>query len=690
MKLQLFISVFIIISSLQLTAQEDPYVWLEDVDGTKAMDFVNAQNQKTISRLSTRPEYKEIYDKTLEVLDSKDKIADPSQSGKYIYNFWKDDKHIRGIWRRTTPESYFSADPKWETLIDIDDLSEKEGVNWVFHGSTGLYPDYNLFLVTLSRGGGDAGEVREFDANKKQFVSNGFNIPESKSGASWLDKNNLIVNYDGGEGNNTTSGYPNQVKIWKRGTPLESAQLIFEGDKTDVSSGGYLIRDGNDKYVAIYRGNTFYTSEKYIRQNDKLIKLDLPADASLNELFKNQLLIELKSDWNVNNKTYKQGTLISLDFKQFLKGNTIIQTVYSPDKYSSLSSVSRTKNKLLINVMSNVKNDLYICTFANGTWTKQKVNSPGIGSIGIGSTNESNDNYFFYFSNFLYPSTLYYGDAKTNTYKKIKALPAFFDASKYKVEQFKVKSKDGTMIPYFVVSSKKIKLDGTNPTLLYAYGGFEVPMQPSYSATRGPAWLDRGGVYVLANIRGGGEFGPAWHLAGLKEKRQNVYNDFYAVAEDLINRKYTSSPHLGIMGGSNGGLLMGVSFTQRPELFNAVCCMVPLLDMQRYNKLLAGASWMGEYGNPDIPEEWEYISKYSPYQNLKSDMKYPEVFFYTSTRDDRVHPGHARKMAAKMIDMGYPVLYYENIEGGHGGSTTNEQTARMNAMNYTYLLMKLK
>ena len=372
------------------------------------------------------------------------------------------------------------------------------------------------------------------------MISNGFDIPESKSGASWLDKNNLIVNYDGGEGNNTTSGYPNQVKIWKRGTPLESAQLIFEGDKTDVSSGGYLIRDGNDKYVAIYRGNTFYTSEKYIRQNDKLIKLDLPADASLNELFKNQLLIELKSDWNVNNKTYKQGTLISLDFKQFLKGNTIIQTVYSPDKYSSLSSVSRTKNKLLINVMSNVKNDLYICTFANGTWTKQKVNSPGIGSIGIGSTNESNDNYFFYFSNFLYPSTLYYGDAKTNTYKKINALPAFFDASKYKVEQFKVKSKDGTMIPYFVVSSKKIKLDGTNPTLLYAYGGFEVPMQPSYSATRGPAWLDRGGVYVLANIRGGGEFGPAWHLAGLKEKRQHVYNDFYAVAEDLINKGITN------------------------------------------------------------------------------------------------------------------------------------------------------
>jgi prolyl oligopeptidase len=362
--------------------------------------------------------------------------------------------------------------------------------------------------------------------------------------------------------------------------------------------------------------------------------------------------------------------------------------IVEPDERSSVTDISTTKNVLLINMLNNVKSELYKYTWKNG-WKKEKINAPEFGNITMGSTDENSDNFFFYFTNFLEPSTLYSGDAGTGEIKKVKALPSFFPAENYKVQQFEAVSKDGTKIPYFVVSTKTMKTDGKNPTLLYAYGGFEVPRLPSYSAITGTAWLEKGGVYVLANIRGGGEFGPKWHQAGLKENRQRVFDDFYAVAEDLISRKITSPQKLGIHGGSNGGLLVGVAYTQRPDLYNAVVCQVPLFDMKRYNKLLAGASWMAEYANPDIPEEWEYISKYSPYQNIKPDMKYPEVFFTTSTRDDRVHPGHARKAVAKMDELGYKVYYFENTEGGHAGASTNEQRAQMNALIYAYLQLKL-
>jgi len=424
--------------------------------------------------------------------------------------------------------------------------------------------------------------------------------------------------------------------------------------------------------------------------NNKIIKLDIPEDASLSGILNNQMIIQLKSDWKVNTKTYKTGTLLSLNFTELLKGNKEIQVIIEPDEFSSISAISTTKNKLLINLLTNVTGQLYIYSFINGKWTNQQVKAPDFGTISIIATNDLSDQYFFQFANFITPSTLYYADAHNNTFKAYKSLPAFFDASKYEVKQYKAKSKDGTMVPYFLVAAKGMKNDGTNPTLVYAYGGFEVSISPFYAATFGVSWLDKGGVFVLANIRGGGEYGPKWHQDGIKEKRQNVFDDFYAVSEDMITKNISSPKHLGIMGGSNGGLLVGVAFTQRPDLYNAGACLVPLLDMQRYNKLLAGASWMGEFGNPDIPEEWAYIKKYSPYHNLKEDADYPEIFFYTSTRDDRVHPGHARKMVAKMNDMGYKTYYYENTEGGHAGSSTNEQRAKMNAMMFSYLLMKLK
>ncbi|TXD51386.1 MULTISPECIES: prolyl oligopeptidase family serine peptidase [unclassified Polaribacter] len=673
-----------------LQAQDDKYIWLEEVDGKKALEFVKTQNKATVDKLSSEKDYQEIYDQSLEIFNSKEKIAYPNVYGNYVFNFWKDKDHIRGIWRRCSLESYTNGNPKWETLLDIDELSKKDDIKWVYKGASGLYPDFNRFLVKLSKGGGDAVVTKEFDINKKQFVENGFFIAESKGSANYIDDKTLIVTSDFGEGTMTTSGYPRQVKVWKRGTLLKDAQLIFEGDSTDVSVQGYVTRDGSKQYTLVRKGVTFYARNTFIWKNDKLIQLDIPEDAETNGILKNQMLVQLKSDWTVNSKTYKTGTLLSINFTELLKGNKEIEVVLVPDEFSSILGIRKTKNKLLVNVLKNVVGQLYIYSFSNGKWSNQKVDTLNLGAIYIKDTNSFTDQFFFSFENFITPSTLYTADASNNTFNAYKSLPAYFDASKYEVHQYKATSKDGTMIPYFMVSAKGIKKDGSNPTLVYAYGGFEVSLTPFYAPTFGVSWLEKGGVFVMANLRGGGEFGPKWHQDGIKEKRQNVYDDLYAVSEDLIAKKVTSPKHLGLLGGSNGGLLVGVAFTQRPDLYNAIVCEVPLLDMKRYHKLLAGASWMGEFGNPDIPEEWEYIKKYSPYQNLKEGMKYPEVYFGTSTRDDRVHPGHARKMVAKMNAMGYKTYYYENTEGGHAGSSTNEQRAKSNALMFSYLLMKLK
>ena len=681
---------FTLLSSAVFSQTADPYMWLEDVDSERSMEFVNQHNTGSVDVLNKLPTYQPIYDKCLEIYNSTDRIVYPTTYGDFIYNFWQDKEHVRGIWRRSPKADYIAGNPKWEILMDIDAMSEADGVKWVYKGAAGLYPKYDRFLVSLSNGGGDAVVIKEFDVNKKAFVENGFTVEEAKGGVSYIDENTVIISTDFGPGSMTTSGYPSQAKVWKRGTALKDATLIYTGDINDVGAWGGVMRDGAKAYTIISRAITFYTSETYVWMDNKAVKLELPEDAESNGFINNQYIIALKSDWTVRGVTYKQGDLISLDFTELLKGVYQIQLIYRPDEFSSISGVSATKNKLLLELISNVNGELYVYTFSQNVWTKEKVKAPEYGKISVVDADEFSDKYYFNFANFLTPTTLYYADAASGDVKAIKSLPAYFDGSKFKVEQFKATSADGTLVPYFIVSSKTAANNGHNPTLLYAYGGFESSSLPFYSGTVGTAWLEKGGVYVLANIRGGGEYGPKWHQAGLKEKRQNVYNDFHAVAEDLIKRKITAPEHLGIMGGSNGGLLMGVAFTQRPDLYKAVVCQVPLLDMERYNKLLAGASWMGEYGNPDIPEEWAFIKKYSPYHNLKENAAYPEVFFTTSTRDDRVHPGHARKMVAKMESMGYKVYYYENIEGGHAGASTNEQRAKSAALEYSYLWMKLK
>ena len=686
MKRALLLLLLAIMSQITF-AQDDPYIWLEDVDAQKSLDWVEKWNESTLKVLTSQPGYKEMYNQILEIYNSTDRIAAPAIYGNLIYNFWQDEENPRGIWRRTPVQSYLSGDPHWETVLDIDALSNEDNEKYVFKGATGLYPDYERFLVNLSKGGGDAVVIREFDAKSKCFLQDGFEIPEAKGSASWMDKNTLMVATDFGNGM-TTSGYPKDVKIWKRGTELKDAQLVFEGKEDDMYNGGYTLHTAERNYQGVMNRTSFYSGIYYFIENGKLIKLDLPEDINLNRIFKNQVLFDLKSDWNIGENSFKQGDMVSIDYDDLLKGGTNYQLIVRPDERSSIAGTNTTKNVLLVNMLNNVKGELYKYTF-DGTWHKEKIDAPEFGNISLGAADDKSDTYFFYFTNFLEPSTLYKGDAMTGKYEKVKALKSWFPTENYMVQQFEVASKDGTMIPYFVVSKKNIKYNGKNPTLINAYGGFEVPMLPGYSAVTGTSWLEKGGVYVLANIRGGGEFGPKWHQAGLKENRQRIYEDYFAVAEDLIAREITTPKKLGISGGSNGGLLVGVGFTQRPDLYNAVVCAVPLLDMKRYNKLLAGASWMAEYGNPDVPEEWEYISKYSPYQNVKPNQNYPEVFFYTSTRDDRVHPGHARKMVAKMTGMGNKVYYFENTEGGHAGASTNEQRAKMAALQFSYLQMKL-
>lgn len=689
MKKTLSLTIIVLCITLNLMAQEDKYIYLEDVDGKKALEFVEKQNKATFDVLLNRKEYPEIYQNTLNIVNATDRIAYPTVNGNFIYNFWQDKTNERGIWRKTTKENFNSKNVTWETVLDIDALSKKDNIKWVFKGARGLYPDYNKFLISLSKGGGDAVVVKEFDATTKTFVENGFSVPEAKSNVSYLDANTIIIGSDFGAGTMTDSGYPRQVKLWSRGTDLKNAKLVYEGDKTDVSVSGYNILDGKNNFFIINKGTTFYTSKKLLSINNKLITIDIPNDADIATIMNNQLIVTLKSDWLVNNKTYKQGSVVSLNFDLLINDKKEIKTIFEPSATNSVEGISTTKNFLILNVLNNVKSELYNYSLVKGKWIQSKIKTQDFGTISIVGTDEFTDDYYYDYQNFITPTSLYYSNAKTQKTELVKALPSYFDASKFSVNQYKAKSKDGEMIPYFVVAAKNIKLDGTNPTLLNAYGGFEVSRVPTYSGALGKVWLENSGVYVLANIRGGGEFGPKWHQAGLKEKRQNIYNDFHAVAEDLIAKKITSSKNLGIMGGSNGGLLMGVALTQRPDLYNAVVCQVPLLDMKRYNKLLAGASWMGEYGDPDTTD-WEFIKKYSPYQNLRENTKYPEVFFMTSTRDDRVHPGHARKMAAKMLEMGNKIYYYENTEGGHGGASTNEQRAKFNSLYMTYLFMKLK
>ena len=679
-----------IASSANVSAKvNDPFEWLEEVEGKKALEWVEKSNETSLGYLKSKSLYDDLYQKNLEVYNSDERIPYVNQMGDYFYNFWRDAKHVRGVWRRTTLEEYKKDSPKWEVILDIDALAKEENENWVYKGSNCIYPTYDRCLINLSRGGADATVIREFEIANKSFVKGGFQLPEAKTQISWLDKDTLYVGTDFGEGSLTDSGYPRLVKEWKRGQSIESAKLIFEGNKEDVSVGGFVIHDGEDSYPIIYQGLTFYTRDFFLITDEGLKKINRPQDSNVSSVLNGQLLLELKSDWTIGEKTYPQAALLSIDIDDYLKGSTDFTEVLIPDDKTSIAGVTSTKDYLIVNLLKDVSSELHRYSFEKGQWKSEKIDTPDFGSINVTGTSDEHNNFFINYNNFLTPSSLYYYNDASADISVLKSLPAFFDAKPYKVEQHFATAKDGTKVPYFLIMAKNTKLNGKNPTLLYGYGGFEVSLRPNYSATVGINWLEQGGVYALANIRGGGEYGPDWHQAALKKNRHIAFTDFISIAEDLVNKKITSPKHLGIRGGSNGGLLVGTVATMRPDLFNAVVCQVPLLDMKRYNKLLAGASWMGEYGNPDNEDEWNYIKSYSPYHNVHKDVDYPKIFFTTSTRDDRVHPGHARKMVAKMQAQGHDVLYYENTEGGHGGASNNKQQASLQALIYTYLADQL-
>ncbi len=668
------------------TPEHDPYLWLEDVEGDKALEWVSEQNKTAQQQLEALPNFETLRERVLSILDSQEKIPFISKYGQWYYNFWQDKTHVRGLWRRTSLGSYRTEKPDWESVLDLDALANEENENWVWKGAQVLEPEYDRCLIYLSRGGSDATVIREFDLSKKHFIGDGFVLPESKGGARYLTKDRLIIGRDFGEGSLTTSGYPRRVKEWQRGTSLEKAVTIYEGEVTDTVSYGFSHRTRGLGYEVIERAITTWTREVFLRREGELRKLELPEDSD-EHLVGEWLTTELKSPYKVAEKTYPTGALLAIRLESFLQGSRDFEVLFEPAERTVLESWISTKNHIVLNVSANLERKLYTLSFENGTWKKQELESPVKGSLSLWAEDDESSDYFFLEgSDYLTPSSFFYGNADTRTFEKLKQAPAWYDSSSFVAEKFEASSKDGEKIPYFVVHRKDMELNGNNPTLLYGYGGFEISLGPAYKSV---AWLENGGVYVDAILRGGGEFGPDWHWAATKENKQRTFDDFIAVAEDLIARKITSPQHLGIMGGSNGGLLMGAMFTQRPDLFKAIVCAVPLLDMYHYNQMLAGASWTAEYGDPKKDEEWAYIQKYSPYHNVKPSQKYPRVLFTTSTKDDRVHPGHARKMTALLKDLGYDVLLYENIEGGHAGAANNAQIAYRQALSYSFLFKEL-
>lgn len=671
---------------MKAETKDDPHLWLEGVTDVAALKWVRERNDSSTRALAKDEDFKQLNERLLNIYNSDDRIPYVSKRGDYLYNFWKDAEHPQGIWRRTRIESYRTEEPAWELVLDLDALSEAEGEKWVWHGATTLPPEHRQALISLSRGGADADVTREFDLVTKTFVEDGFYLPEAKGGANWVDKDSVFVRTDFGEGSLTESGYPMQTKLWQRGQALDEATLIYEGEPEDISVGAYRDHTPNYERDIIYRNMTFYTNEVFLREGNQLLKIEKP-DSAKAYLWRDWLLLELRKDWTVDGTIYKAGSLLAAPFEPWIENERNITVLFEPGERTSLHDFEPTRNHILLNTLDTVKNRIEVLTPGEKGWQREPLPGlPELGRISVTAVDETeSDDYWLTVTDYLTPTTLALGSIGEGPAEQLKQLPSFFDKNGLTISQYMATSKDGTQVPYFQVAREGMKLDGSNPTLLYGYGGFEISLLPSYSATVGAAWLEKGGVFVVANIRGGGEFGPRWHQAALRDKRPRAFEDFVAVADDLVQRKVTSRKHLGARGGSNGGLLMGVMYTQYPDHFGAIVCQVPLLDMQRFHLLLAGASWVGEYGDPDVAEDWAYLKTFSPYHNIDPDEDYPPLLITTSTRDDRVHPGHARKMTAALIEAGKEILYYENIEGGHGGSANNEQAAFMEALAYHFL-----
>ncbi|MCW2511318.1 MAG: Prolyl endopeptidase [Mycobacterium sp.] len=658
---------------------QDPYLWLEDITGDDALEWVRKHNAPTLAEIGGE-RFEQMREEALAILDTDARIPYVRRRGEYLYNYWKDADHPRGLWQRTTLDSYRTDDPDWDVLVDLDALAAADGEKWVWAGADVIEPAHDLALISLSRGGSDATVTREYDMTTRRFVDDGFTVPEAKTSISWEDHDTVLIGTDFGPGSLTESGYPRIMKRWRRGQPLTDAQTVFEGVASDVSVGvGFDPTPGFERLLAT-RSVDFFNREYFEIRSDQLVAIEVPTDAGIS-IHREWLLIRPRTDWTVADATYPAGSLLAAKYEDFLDGTAELTVVFEPDAHTSLDTYAWTRDRLVLVTLHDVATDVELVT--PGSWRREPI--PGLPSNAttvVVDVDEYGDEIFLDSSSFDRPSRLLWGHAGGEV-TEIKSAPAFFDASDIEVNQYFVASADGTMIPYFVVGHRSAT--GPGKTLLSGYGGFESSNTPGYGGVLGKLWLSRGGTYVLANIRGGGEYGPTWHTQAMREGRHLVHEDFAAVAADLVARGITTVDQLGAQGGSNGGLLMGIMLTRYPELFGALVCSVPLLDMKRYHLLLAGASWVAEYGNPDDPDDWAFISEYSPYQNISAEREYPPLLMTTSTRDDRVHPGHARKMTAALEEAGHQVRYYENVEGGHAGAADNAQTAFRSALIYEFL-----
>ena len=666
-----------------LPAAADPFQWLEDVGGEEAVAWAETQSDIAIAELASDSTFAALKERIRAVLDADDRIPFVAKRGRYYYNFWRDAANPRGLLRRTTLEEYAKPTPAWEAVIDVDALARREGENWVYKGASFLPPTYDRALVRLSRGGADATVIREFDLDALRFVVPGFDLPESKGGATWFDRDTLIVGRDFGAGSLTESGYPRVVKQWRRGQSLDAAEVLFEGETTDVGTFGGVVWSAARSDLVVRRATDFFHERRFIWRDGAFVHLPIPDDASVG-IDRDWLIIELKSDWAIGTRSYERGALMITSLDGFLAGERNFTVLHEPTASTAVSGYTTTARYVFVNVLDNVRNRIDVWHASGDGFTfHSRLGADGFRTLSVNAVDRHKDDRFFLqTTDFITPPTLEMRAIGVAEPLVVKQATHQFGTDGVAVEQHWATSKDGTRVPYFQIGRAA---DTTRPTLLYGYGGFEISLLPNYSGSVGAAWIERGGVYVVANIRGGGEFGPAWHQAALKENRPRAYEDFIAVAEDLIARGVTTSSQLGTRGGSNGGLLTGNMLTMRPNLFGAIVSAVPLLDMRRYSHLLAGASWMAEYGDPDDPEQWRFMRTFSPYHNVAAGADYPPVLVTTSTRDDRVHPGHARKMVAKMKQMEHEVTYFENTEGGHAGAANNEQRAFMSALSYAFL-----
>ncbi|WP_030759967.1 prolyl oligopeptidase family serine peptidase [Streptomyces sp. NRRL F-2664] len=673
-------------------SDEDPYLWLEDVSGENALAWVRERNAETVDALTGGPGFKVLEQEMREVLDDDGRIPYVVRRGGHLYNFWQDADHVRGLWRRTTLEEYRTDHPAWEVLLDLDALADAEGEKWAWAGSRVLAPEHRYALVLLSRDGADACVVREFDLETLDFVPDGFAVAEAKTRIGWIDHDRVWIGTDFGPGSMSASGYPLQVRRWHRGTPLEDAELVYEGRPSDLSASGWHDDTPGFERDFVHRQIDFWNAELFLLPEDAAgggavapVKIDVPDDASAS-VHREWLTVTTRTPW----LGHPAGSLLAFDFAAFMAGAREAEVLFTPDERTALAGYSWTRNHLVLSTRADVSSALELLTPGPDGWRRAPL--PGLPSLSTAAVTctdpDVGDEYFHLVTGFLQPSTLYRGTAGEDDSEPVKQSPALFDTAGLTVSQFFATSADGTRVPYFVVGPDE--RPGPGPTLLYGYGGFEVSMVPTYSAVTGRAWLARGGTYVVAGIRGGDEYGPGWHRAALGAHRVRAYEDFAAVARDLVARGITTPAQLGIEGGSNGGLLMGAMLTREPELFGAVVAHVPLLDMLRFHKLLAGASWIAEYGDPDDPADRRHLEEISPYHRIRTDgPPYPPLLLLTSTRDDRVHPGHARKMAARLREAGHPVLFHEHIGGGHAGATDHRQTAFNEALVHTFLWERL-